>query len=108
MKILRTLFPDFNGVMNHVLLLQGRTVNKEYYLKVKLQFRQAIPQKRTELWKNKSWIFRFDNAQAYTLWVLGQKQNVIMPQPPYSADLASADIFLCPGTEDTDESKVIC
>ena len=51
-KVLFTVFFDCNGVMHHEFLPQGRTVNKEYYLEVMRRFREAIRQKRTELWKN--------------------------------------------------------
>ena len=45
-KVFLTVCFDFNSVVHHKLLIQGRTVNKEYYLKV-MHF-----QKRSELWKN--------------------------------------------------------
>lgn len=44
------------GVVHHEFLPQGRTVNKEYYLEVMRRLREAIRQKRTELWKKQSWI----------------------------------------------------
>ena len=37
------------------ILLQGRTVNKEYYLEVMSRLLEAIRQKRIELWKNQSY-----------------------------------------------------
>ena len=45
------VFFDCNVVVHHEFLPQGRTVNKEYYLEVMRRLRQAIHQKRTELWK---------------------------------------------------------
>ena len=55
-------------------------------------------QKRTELWKNQSWILNHDNAPAHTsVFVsefLAKNKTVIMPQPPYLSDLALADFFL--------------
>ena len=57
-KVLLTVFFDCNGVVQLEFLPQVRTVNKEYYLENMRQLREAIHQKRTELWKNQSWILR--------------------------------------------------
>ncbi|UYV72914.1 hypothetical protein LAZ67_10001150 [Cordylochernes scorpioides] len=48
-KVLLTVFFDFRGVVHHEFLPQGRTVNKEYYLRVMHNLREAIPQKRPDL-----------------------------------------------------------
>ena len=94
MKVLLTVFFGCNGKF----LSQGRTVNKEYYLAVMHRLSAAIRQKRTELCKNQSWILRHDNAPSHTsMFVrefLAKNKNVIIPQPPYSQDLAPADFFL--------------
>ncbi|KAA1414165.1 hypothetical protein F0U44_22385, partial [Nocardioides humilatus] len=100
MKVLLTVFFDCNGVVHHEFLPQGRTVNKEYYLEVMRRLREAIRQKRTELWKKQSWILHHDNAPAHTSMLvrefLAKNKTVIMPQPPYSPHLAPADFFLFP------------
>ena len=61
---------------------------------------EAIRQKRTELWQKRSWILHQDNATAHiTMLVrefLAKNKNVIISQPPYPPDLASADYFLFP------------
>ena len=41
-------------VVHHYFLPQGRTVNKEYLIKVMRRLWEAIRQKRIELWKNQS------------------------------------------------------
>ena len=41
-KVLLTVFFDYNGVVHHELLPQGRTVNKEYYLEVLRQLGEVI------------------------------------------------------------------
>ena len=88
------------GVVYHEFLPQDRMVNKEYYLEVMCQLRKAIRQKCTELWKNQSWILHHDNASAHTSILvrefLNKNKTVIMPQLPYSPDLALADFFLFP------------
>ena len=100
MEVLITVFFDCNAVVHHEFLPQGRTVNKEYYLEVMHRLREAIRQKRTELWKNQSWILHHDNTPAHTSMLvrefLAKNKTVIMPQPPYSLDLTPADFFLFP------------
>ena len=87
-------------VVNHKFLPQGRKVNKEYYLEVMRRLRKTIRQKRTELWKYQSWILHHDNAPAHTSMLvngfLAKNKTAIMPQSPYSQDLA------------TDERKAFC
>ena len=66
-KVLLTVFYDCNSVVHHEFLPQGQgTINKEYYLEVMHRLREAIRQKRLELWKNQSWILHHDIAPAHT------------------------------------------
>jgi len=51
-KILLTVFFDYNGAVHREFLPQGHTVNKEYYLEVMRRLREAIRKKRPELWNN--------------------------------------------------------
>jgi len=41
-KVLLTVFFDFNGVVHHEFLPYGRTVNKECYLEVMRRLREAV------------------------------------------------------------------
>ncbi|UYV62450.1 hypothetical protein LAZ67_2000633 [Cordylochernes scorpioides] len=99
-KVLLTVFFDCRGVVHHEFLPQGRTVNKEYYLQVMRNLREAIRQKRPDLWKNKNWLLHHDNAPAHTSLLvrdfLAKTNTLMMPQPPYSPDLAPCDFFLFP------------
>ena len=96
-KVLLIVFFDCNGIVHHEFLPQGRTVNKEYYLEIIRRLREAIRQKRTELWKNQSWILHHDNAPAHKSILvsefLAKNITLIMPQPSYSPDLAPADFY---------------
>ena len=87
-------------MVHHEFLPHGRTVNKGYYLEVMSRLCEAIREKRTELWKNQSWILHYDNASDDTLMLvrefLAKNKTVIMPQPLYSTALAPADFFLFP------------
>ncbi|UYV77151.1 hypothetical protein LAZ67_14003451 [Cordylochernes scorpioides] len=99
-KVLLTVFFDCRGVVHHEFLPQGRTVNKEYYLQVMRNLREAIRHKRPDLWKNKNWLLHHDNASALTSLLvrdfLAKNNTLMMPQPPYSPDLAPCDFFLFP------------
>ncbi|UYV72461.1 hypothetical protein LAZ67_9003248 [Cordylochernes scorpioides] len=99
-KALLTVFFDCRGVVHHEFLPQGRTVNKEYYLQVMRNLREAIHQKRPDLWTNKNWLLHHDNAPAHTSLLvrvfLAKTNTRMMPQPPYSPDLAPCDFLLFP------------
>ncbi|KYN31622.1 hypothetical protein ALC56_14120 [Trachymyrmex septentrionalis] len=68
--------------------------------KIILANRNAIRQKRPDLWKNKNWLLHHDNAPAHTSLLvrefLTKNNTLMMPQPPYSPDLAPCDFFLFP------------
>ncbi|UYV64612.1 hypothetical protein LAZ67_3001311 [Cordylochernes scorpioides] len=73
-KVLLTVFLDCRGVVHHEFLPQGRT--------------------------NKNWLLHHDNAPAHTSLLvrdfLAKNNTLMMPQPPYSPDLAPCDFFLFP------------
>ena len=100
MKALLTGFVDSNGTVHNEFLPQGRMVNKESNFEFISRLRETIHQKRTELWKNQSWILHHDNALAHTSMLvrefLVKNKTVLMSQPPYSPGLAPADFFLSP------------
>ncbi|UYV84537.1 hypothetical protein LAZ67_X002498 [Cordylochernes scorpioides] len=91
-KFLLTGFFDCRSVVHHEFLPQGRRVNKEYYLQVMRNLREAIRQKRPDLWKNKNWLLHHHNAPAHTSLLvrdfLAKTNTLMMPQPPYSPELA--------------------
>ena len=64
------------------------------------RLREAIRQNQTELLEKQSWTLRHDDAPAHISRLvrefLAVNKTVIIPQPPYSPDLAPADIFLSP------------
>ena len=93
-----TVFIDYQGLVHHEFLPSGQTVNKEYYLGVMRRLRESIRRKRHDLWKNNSWFLHHDNAPSHTAMVVRQflaKHNTnIIPQAPYSPDMAPCDFFL--------------
>ncbi|UYV78161.1 hypothetical protein LAZ67_16000324 [Cordylochernes scorpioides] len=90
-KVFLTVFFDCRDVVHHEFLPQGRTVNKEYYLQGMRNLREAIRQKRPDLWNNKNRLLHHDNAPAHTSLLvrdfLAKNNTLMMPQPPYSPDL---------------------
>ncbi|UYV61909.1 hypothetical protein LAZ67_1007037 [Cordylochernes scorpioides] len=99
-KVLLTVFFDCRGVVHHEFLPQSRRANKEYYLQVMRNLCEAIRQKRPDLWRNKNWLLHHDNAPAHTSLlvrdILAKNNTLMMPQPPYSPDLAPCDFLLFP------------
>ena len=110
-KVLLTVFFDWNGMVHHEFLPQVQMVNKEYYLEVMSRLREAIRQKRTKLWKNQSWILTHDNAPVYTSMpvreFLAKNKTVIMPQPPYLPNLVPADFVLFPKLKTPMKEKLV-
>lgn len=97
-KVMLTVFFDHRGVVHSEFLPTGQTVNKEYYLGVMRRLREAVRQKRPELWRDNSWILHHDNAPSHTALILreflSKNSTHVAPQPPYSPDLAPCDFWL--------------
>jgi len=78
----------------------GKIVNNEFYLNILKRLRVALRRKRPEAWTNNSWILHHDNAPAHVSLLirefLTEHEMTVVPQPPYSPDLAPADFFLFP------------
>ena len=71
-KVLLTVFIDYQGLVHHEFLPSGQTVNKEYYLGVMRRLRESIRRKRHDLWKYNSWFLHHDNAPSHTAMVVRQ------------------------------------
>lgn len=99
-KVMLTVFFDVHGVVHSEFLPTGQTVNKQYYLGVMRRLRENIRRKRPELWTNNSWYLHHDNAPAHTAYLirdfLMNNSTHVVPQAPYSPDLAPCDFFLFP------------
>jgi len=105
MKVMLVVFFDWHGVMHYEFIPRGRTVNKEFYVAVLKCLRGAVCRKRPQLWMNQGWVLHHDNAPAHSSFLvhnfLAKNEATIVPQPPYSPDLAPVDFFLFPKLKST-------
>ena len=53
-------------------LPEGQTVNKEYYLSIMRRLREQIHRKRSDLWKENSWILHHDNAPSHKAFIVNE------------------------------------
>jgi transposase len=104
-KVMLTVFFDSEGVVHYEFLPQGRTVKKEYYLQVMQRLREAGRKKRPDAWRENRWMLQRDNATSHSSFlvrdILAKHATTVLPQPPYSPDLAPADFFLFPKLKST-------
>jgi transposase len=66
--------------------------------------REAERRKRPEGWRNKTWMLHEDSAHAHMSLVsefLAKYETTVVPQLPYSPDLAPAYFFLFPRLKST-------
>lgn len=99
-KTMLIVFFDFQGVVHSEYLPTGQTANAAWYVQVLRNLRENIRRKRPELWKSQSWFLHHDNASIHTAHLTRDylvKNNVhVIPQAPYSPDMAPCDFFLFP------------
>ena len=74
-------------------------------MKVMKRLREAVRRKRPEAWTNKTWMLNHDSAPSHASLLirefLAKQETIVVPQPPYSPDLAPADFFLFPKLKST-------
>jgi len=99
-KIMLIAFFDIDGLVHHEFVPTGQTVNKEFYKTVLQRLCNAVRRHRPEKWHSSNWILHHDNAPARRAVTTNEflvKHNIpLLPQPPYSPDLAPYDFFLLP------------
>jgi transposase len=100
LKVMLVVFFDWQGVIHYEFVPRGQTVNNELYVAVLKHLREAVRRKRPQLWTNQSWVLHHDNAPAHLSFLvcnfLAKNEMTVVPQPPYSPDLAPANFFLFP------------
>ena len=104
-KTMLIAFFDIDGLVHHEFVPTGQTVNKEFYKTVLQRLRDALRRHRPEKWRSGNWILHHDNAPAHRAVITNEflvKHNFpLLPQPPYSPDLAPCDFFLFPQLKKT-------
>jgi len=72
----------------------------EFFLNVLKHLREAVQRKRPEAWTNNTWMLHHDNAPGHVSLLIHEfstkHETTVVPQPPYSPDLAPVDFFLFP------------
>jgi transposase len=67
--------------------------------------KRKFQEQKSQLWRNNSWFFHHDNEPAHTLLLicdfLANMNTTVLPQRPYSPDMAPADFFLFPKLKST-------
>ena len=88
------------GIIHREFLLQGQTVNKEFYCDVLRRLGENIRRKRADLWRAQKWILHDDNAPCHRALLvrefLAKHNTPSLPHPPYSSDLVPVAFFLFP------------
>jgi len=99
-KVMLIVFFDWKGIIHYEFVPRSEKVNKEFHLNVLKRLREAVRRKRPEAWTNNTWMLHHDNAPAHASLLirefLTKHETTVVPQPPYSPDLAPADFFLFP------------
>jgi len=66
---------------------------------------EAVRKKRPDAWRENRWMLQHDNAPSHSPFLvcdfLAKHAMTVLPQPPYSPDLAPADFFLFPKLKST-------
>jgi histone-lysine N-methyltransferase SETMAR len=99
--IIITLF-DIKGIIHFEYILQGKTVNRTYFMIILKWLCEAVCRRRPEL-RPSDWILYHDNTPAhkvlYVKQFLAQKLITEMEHPPFSPCLASNVFWLFPGVK---------
>ena len=99
-KVMLITFFDVRGIVHSEFLPQGQMINQQVYKEILQLLLCSVPEKRRELWQDKSWLLHHNNAPAYNALSIQQfltKKNItVLEQSPYSPDLAPCDFFIFP------------
>ena len=88
-------FFDQKGIVHNEIVPRGQTVNAAFYAEVLKSLRENVRRKRTDQWRNNTWLLHHDNAPAHaallTWRFLTDSNMTVVPHTPYSPDLAPSD-----------------
>ncbi|UYV74760.1 hypothetical protein LAZ67_12000835 [Cordylochernes scorpioides] len=84
---------SLSGLVHYEFVPECQTINQHYYIDVLRRLREP-----TRKWHQKNWLLHHDNARPHTAVTvqlyLAKHGIALLPQPPYSPDLAPNDFFL--------------
>jgi len=96
LKYMFVCFFDSMGIIHKEWVPAGQIVNQFYYKDILERLRKRVMWVRPNIATN--WILHHNNAPAHAAFSVAQfltsKGITVMPQPPYSSDLAPCDFFL--------------
>ncbi|XP_035231702.1 protein C15orf41 homolog [Stegodyphus dumicola] len=91
---------DIQGLVHLEFIPEGCFLNKDLYIKILRHLHESIRKKRPKMWAEQSWVLFHDNAPAHQSLLdndfLAKTKTPVLPQPPYSANLAPCNFFLFP------------
>ena len=91
-KAMLCVWWNCKGILYYKLLPNNQTINSERYCSQLDELKTAIEQKRPELVNRKNVVFHQSNARPYVFLTIRQKLLElgwdVLPQPPYSPDIA--------------------
>ncbi|UYV84461.1 hypothetical protein LAZ67_X002283 [Cordylochernes scorpioides] len=100
LKCLLITFFDVKGLVHYEFVTESQTINQHYYLDVLRNLREPVCQKRPKKWHQKNWLLQYNNAWPHTAITvqlyLAKHGIALLPQPPYSSELAPNEFFLYP------------
>jgi hypothetical protein len=92
------IFFDIKGIVHKEFVLAGQTVNSTYYCDILRRLHENVRRLCPKLWLQKNWLLHHDNASSHTSFFTREfltKNNItVVPQPPYSPDLAPCSCSL--------------
>ena len=90
-------FFDQKVIVHKEFVPPSQTVNAAFYDEVLKCLQENVRGKRPDQWQNNTWLIHRNNAPAQTALLtrlfLTYNNMTVVPQPPYSPDLAPSDFF---------------
>jgi len=98
LKSMIITFFDIKGIVHKEFVPTGQTVNSGFYCEVLQRLCEKVRRHCSQLWREQTWLLHHDNAPSHTSVLthqfLAKNKIAVIPQPPYSPDLAPCDFFL--------------
>jgi hypothetical protein len=100
------------GIVDYEFIPAGRTMNKEMYIDILRRLRDTVRRKRHKKWRTSSCFPLHDNAPAHrsvlVMDILAKSNVTTLEHPPYTSDLAAADLYLFPRLKSALKGQRLC